>query len=269
MKKCQEIQTDLSAYIDNELPMATRTIVEKHIQGCGVCREQLAELKQLTAGIVALPRLQPAPGLLSEVRRRITQGSKCRPSWQDYIFRPLWLKVPLEAVAVVVIVLFVMRVERSANERKPGHKALMPAEEPASTPIVLGAKPRSIEKLAPNRLVGSAAPSLADTVSGDIVVVHAKDFDDARNRVQQLASTMNGRIMPPPLGKTPAHMLFVELPSGNAEAFKSRLQSTRPLSAAPQPSPANGPNSVVDEVGHSERTSARVVVRVQVLLPAD
>ena len=199
-----------------------------------VCRARLAELKALTAGVVALPKLQPPPGFLAEVRRKIVRDSKDQLSWQDYIFRPLWLKVPLEAVAVIAVVLLVMQVERSVSERKPTHKAVLPAEEPASAPVVLGARPRSIEKLAPNRLIGNTTPNQADAAAGDIVAIHSKDFDDARNRIQQLAATMNGRIVPSPFEKTPTRTLFVELPPQNVEAFKSTIAKCD----APQPGTA-------------------------------
>jgi predicted anti-sigma-YlaC factor YlaD len=269
MKNCREIQAELSAYIDNEIPTATRVALEKHVQDCALCRARLAELNALTAGVMALPRLRPPPGFLAEVRRRIMRDGKDQPSWQDYIFRPLWLKVPLEAAAVIATVLLVMQAERSVNERKPRREALQPAEEPASTTVVLGAKPQSIAKLAPNRLVGSAAPGPADAAAGNIMIVRVKDFEVARNRIQQLASTMNGRIVAPPFEKTAAHTLFVQLPPENVKAFKSQLQNAPASSTALQPSPANESISLAEGAAHAEKTSGRVVLQIQVLAPDD
>lgn len=270
MKTCREIQAELSAYIDNELPSAKRATVAEHVQGCSVCQERLAELKQLTIGVMALPRLQPVPGFLADLRGKLEGASKHQPKvWRDHLFRPLWLKVPLEAMAVIAIVLIAMRVEHSVTERvTASHKPALPAAVPASSNLTAGREPRATDKLAPNRLVGSAAP-LQTEPAADSVVVYAKDFDDVQNRVKQLAAAMNGRIVPAPPGKAPTHVLLVELPPENLAAFKSRLQTTKLLNAGPQPSLANGSNSGADAAGRLERKADSVVLQIQVLPPAD
>jgi Putative zinc-finger len=270
MKQCREIQTELSAYIDNELPMTARATVEQHVQGCSTCRERLADLKQLAIGVMALPKLQPVPGFLADVRGKIEGTAKRHPkAWRDYLFRPLWLKVPLEALAVVAIVLIAMRAERSGTERVGVRdKVAMPAAESASSAVVADGKPHVTEGLAPNRLVGSAAP-LPTEPTADSVVVPAQDFDEAQNRVRQLAAAMSGRIVPPPQGKALTHVLFVELPPENLEAFKAQLQTMKPVNAGSQPYLANGSGSLKRAAGGGEKKTASVVLRIQVLPPAD
>src|ERR1035437_9253763 len=186
----RHIQAELSGYMDNEVSTATRALIEEHIRGCRPCRERLTELKTLTAGVTALPRLQPAPRFLAEVRRKIARAGKSSPKvWQDYLFRPFWLKVPLEAVAVLVVVALVMRFERPVNDRD---RAAMPAEKPASVPTVAEGESRLIDKLVPSRPVGSATRSISTTglpqaPATEVVVMHAKDFNNARSRVQEVA----------------------------------------------------------------------------------
>ncbi len=69
-------------------------------------------MKMLAAGVGALPTLKPAPRFLAEVRRKIARGENPESmTWQDYVFRPFWLKIPLEAAALVVIIGLVMRSE--------------------------------------------------------------------------------------------------------------------------------------------------------------
>lgn len=226
---CRHIQAELSAYMDNEVSTATRALVEEHVRGCCPCRERLAELKTLTAGVTALPRLQPAPQFLAAVRRQIARDGKSPPKvWQDYLFRPLWLKVPLEALAVLVVVALVMRFERPMNGRD---RAAMPAEKPPSAPLAAGGESRLIDKLVPSRPVGSATPPISTTrlpqqPTTELVVVHAKDFNNARSRVQEVAVAMNGRVVLPSDRKTPAQTLFVELPQESVAAFKSHLLQT-------------------------------------------
>ena len=110
MKNCQDIQPELSAYVDGELTPPQRVEIEAHVASCPRCQRELAELKTLAAGMAALPRLQPAPRFLAEVRRKIARGHEPGlVSWQDHLFRPFWLKVPLEAAALIVVGMFVVR----------------------------------------------------------------------------------------------------------------------------------------------------------------
>ncbi|MGH9594799.1 MAG: anti-sigma factor family protein, partial [Bryobacteraceae bacterium] len=114
MKNCQDIRADLSAYVDGELSPLQRADIETHVASCSRCQANVVELKKLAAGMAALPKLHPAPRFLTEVRRKIAEGREPveTVSWQEYLFRPLWLKVPLEVVALVVIGMLVVSVVR-------------------------------------------------------------------------------------------------------------------------------------------------------------
>jgi len=115
MKYCQDIQPELSAYLDGELLPPQRAEVEAHLVSCPRCQEELAGLRTLATGMAALPKLEPPPQFLADVRRKIARGEKPEPkTWQNYLFRPVWLKVPLEAVALIVIVALVQRLQESA-----------------------------------------------------------------------------------------------------------------------------------------------------------
>ena len=112
MNSCQDIQPELSAYIDGELTPPKRAEVDAHLASCPRCQQELAELKTLTAGMAALPKLRPAPQFLADIRRKIARGDNPEAvTWQDYLFRPFWLKVPLEAAAIIALIAFVMRFE--------------------------------------------------------------------------------------------------------------------------------------------------------------
>jgi anti-sigma factor RsiW len=271
MKKCRETQAELSAYIDEELPAAARVAVEEHLRGCGDCQKRLAELRELSLGVMALPRLQPAPGFLTEVRRRIVQDSKPQTrAWRHHLFRPFWLKIPVEAMAVIAVVLLVMRSEHWSNERGLIHKTIVPVEKPTSAPVAAEAEPGSIRKLTPTRLVGRAAPDGSRMKTpAEIVVVRAKDFDEVQNHVRQLAAAMNGRLLPPPPDKSPMRALFVELPPEMVNAFKSQLLTAKLPDAPAQSSATNASNSFVDAGERLEGATSLAVVQVQVLPPAD
>jgi anti-sigma factor RsiW len=145
MNDCNAIQPELSAYVDGELTPHRRERIEAHLASCPQCREALAELKTLAAGVAALPKLQPSPRFLAEVRRKIARGDNPEAlTWRDYLFRPFWIKVPLELAALAAVTIWVSRleeqplVETGANEQlaqadNSGNEQSPPAEMAAKT----------------------------------------------------------------------------------------------------------------------------------------
>lgn len=68
MATCDDIRTDLVAYVDGELDAAARVAVEGHVASCAACRRELALLRatgDLLAGLAA-----PAPAARFEERVR-------------------------------------------------------------------------------------------------------------------------------------------------------------------------------------------------------
>lgn len=60
----QHPQEQLSAYLDGALAAAERASVEAHLASCGRCRARLAELREVSRLLAALPELAPRRSLL-------------------------------------------------------------------------------------------------------------------------------------------------------------------------------------------------------------
>lgn len=263
MKQCQDIRPELSAYLDGELTPPQRTDVEAHLASCPRCQQALAELKTLATGVAALPRLVPAPQFLAEVRRKIARGDQPEPmTWQDHLFRPVWLKVPLEAAALIVIAALLtrlMEVEPAMKVATATRGAEQPLDalaknEPPSAPVsdksAVEIRRRAMASnggtdgltiapplAAPDVAVVARGLGIEPSRLGDIVVVPAKDLHDVQGRAEQLAAKCNGKVIPvPPSKEAAGHLFFVELPREYAASFKLELlQASRS-----SPSPAKG-----------------------------
>ncbi|MGO9243853.1 MAG: anti-sigma factor family protein [Verrucomicrobiia bacterium] len=151
MKDCDVVRPELSAYLDGELAPHRRELVGAHLASCPQCQEALAELKTLATGVAALPKLQPSPRFLAEVRRKIARGDHPEAlTWRDALFRPFWIKVPLEIAALVAVAVFMMRLEEqqpletvasgrfaqaenSGNDQSPSPEMEAKSEQPAAT----------------------------------------------------------------------------------------------------------------------------------------
>jgi anti-sigma factor RsiW len=99
---CHDAREQLSALLDDALPAPERQALGAHLAGCAECRR---ELEQLRATVALLGRLPPVHAPAGFVDRVMAQAY--RPSWPrrlvDALFRPLRVKLPIEAAAVLLV----------------------------------------------------------------------------------------------------------------------------------------------------------------------
>ncbi len=206
---CQEIQKELSAYLDGEVGDGLRAEMEAHLVGCPQCRQQLAGLRRVAAGVTALPKLTPAPQFLSEVRRKLASGEPApKPDWVDLMFRPVWLKVPLEALAMIAVTAGVLVMQRPPPRQEFAAKRSEQNFDRAPKARIL-MESAEIERLEAR----GAAPVLAG---------------DARNEAQ------------PVLPRETGTAVATDLTAAKTEAAKDKLYYNLP--APPQVAPATPPS---------------------------
>ena len=136
MMTCRQIQNELSAYLDGELADAGRAAVQTHLDGCEACRQRLAQLQRLNDGVARLPRLEPPTDFVPEMFRKLRSEARQPVSWVDVVFRPLWLKVPMEAVALIALAVGVIfAVRQPPAKETPTSSLFYTAKiEPTATP---------------------------------------------------------------------------------------------------------------------------------------
>ncbi len=153
---CAEIRAELSACIDGEVAPAVQAAIESHLEGCAGCRQRLEELRRGSTGVAALPKLTPAPQFLREVRDKIAapepRPAQRAPTVVDWMFRPFWLKVPLEAVAVVAVALTVVWLQRPPPVR-PGEVAAAQRELRSAEGVAAHIADRPAEALPPETVL--------------------------------------------------------------------------------------------------------------------
>jgi Putative zinc-finger len=98
---CQDVQAQLSDYLDCSRSAARLALVEEHLAACSPCREEAELLGESIREIAALPVLDAPLGfpqrVMSHVRDEETQPS----FWQRFL--PLSGKLPIQATAVVIV----------------------------------------------------------------------------------------------------------------------------------------------------------------------
>lgn len=102
--ECAKVRENLSAYVDNMLSAAERTAVEEHHRSCHECAAALADLRKTLEHIKGLESVEPPPWLAQKIMARVRAEDWPRQNLFRRLFYPLHVKLPIEAVATVLIV---------------------------------------------------------------------------------------------------------------------------------------------------------------------
>jgi len=137
---CTDARGQLSALLDDALSVVERSALEAHLATCADCRRELAALR---GTVTLLGRLGPAhapAGFVDQVVSEAYRPSRRRRLF-DVLFRPLRIKLPLEAAAVVLVGLSALYVHERMPEVRQLPRPAVPAPAPpvATPPPVAGA----------------------------------------------------------------------------------------------------------------------------------
>jgi hypothetical protein len=146
---CLEARELLSGLLDDAVTESERRSIEAHLETCAECRRELAALRETVALLHRAPGVRAPAGFVDRVME-----TAYRPSWPrrvaDALFRPLRVKLPLEAAAVVLVSVSALYVYRHAPEvqqvaRQETREAAprTPAGQPAAPPVADNAGPPS------------------------------------------------------------------------------------------------------------------------------
>lgn len=96
---CQIAQSNLSAYLDRELPGDAMIAVRKHLEACAECHNELESLRDIKAGLGAMPLVGPREGFTQDLMVAI--GAKPAPQHRY----PFGLVVATSVAAAVMALL--------------------------------------------------------------------------------------------------------------------------------------------------------------------
>lgn len=234
MGTCESIQTELSAYLDGELPQQEQAACDEHLRGCEQCRATLDSLRVASAAVSSLPRLKAPQTLAARVRQKVlTQPLPQALSALDPTLarasvsverHPFWRPIVFGVAALVVLcaMAFVMLPALSGQPhyRTAARDRARTAAEPS--PAASSTPPRPIEKAADSE--GHAAPPAA--ARGSLAQAN-------RLNAKELAES---RPMTPPAAAAP-----VPLPAPVAETTAGRKAAGMVAAVPPTARPAKAP----------------------------
>jgi hypothetical protein len=97
---CQTVQQHLSAYLDHDVPLSTRQLLEEHFTRCSQCRGELTQFQTMGAWVRSFPTLEPPSTFLQQVWARVERLPERSPT---PLFRRLVGAIPLQAAAALMV----------------------------------------------------------------------------------------------------------------------------------------------------------------------
>ena len=112
---CKEIEGLLPGMIDGALPDAEKRRIETHLETCASCRKALADLRMSDERVKNLEEVEPPPWLKTRVMAQVRQEARQKEGILRKLFFPLHVKVPIQALATVLIAFVAWNVYKTGE----------------------------------------------------------------------------------------------------------------------------------------------------------
>ena len=110
MFDCRQIKRRLGRYHDGELPPAERVLVERHLQGCQLCSQELEGIREVSRAFqrgLVIPPVPPAltHRIMAQAHAHAGRTSRARDLfrfWSDWSFSMRFAAVAISAAACYI-----------------------------------------------------------------------------------------------------------------------------------------------------------------------
>ena len=192
---CKEIEDLLPGMIDGALPEADKKAIESHLATCAACGKALADLRTSDARVKSLEEVEPPAWLKTRVMARVREEAGQKEGIFRKLFYPLHVKVPIQALATVLIAVVAWNVYKTGEpefrQMAPPPVAVQEAPHaqapreaaPAAGPAKRDESPAAPEKKAfapPPVQVQEPAPQRAATVREETAADAEKPLERLR-----------------------------------------------------------------------------------------
>jgi hypothetical protein len=109
--------------IDGAIADADKTRIEAHLETCASCRNALADLRTSGERVKSLEEVEPPPWLKTRVMARVREEAGQKEGFLKRFFYPLHVKVPIQALATVLIAFVAWNVYKTGE---PEYRQMAP-----------------------------------------------------------------------------------------------------------------------------------------------
>ncbi len=236
---CPDIKEKLSAYLDGMTDPAEKAAIEKHLSSCRQCSTDLAELGKTVGRLRALEGVEPPPWLSRKIMARIRE-EKQKKGFIQRLFYPLHVKVPIQALATVLIAVITVYIFKtlqpdvlqqpvsSVEQKTAAAPERARQAEPPAAGVPAPAREKDHIDIPEEALRKEAAP-LADYDPGTRPAPEEMIVPQQERMLREQAEKRASGGME----KTGDVSGVVRLPLDATEAGKSQLRASAPAAPAP------------------------------------
>ena len=113
--ECKDTREKLCAYSEGAVSPEERRLIEEHLNACQECRTHLEDLRKTGELVKDLPAVEPPVWLTPKIMFRIRGEGERKKGIFQKLFYPLHIKVPIEALATVLIAVIAVYVFRAVD----------------------------------------------------------------------------------------------------------------------------------------------------------
>ncbi len=123
---CRFFKDKMGPYLEGELPAGDLSAFKGHLETCPQCRKDLEDLEKTRAYLGALEEVEPPAWFEQKVMAGVREAHERKSVWRR-LFYPLHVKVPVQALATIIVVVFAVHVFR---DMEPQMKSPYPVQAP-------------------------------------------------------------------------------------------------------------------------------------------
>ncbi len=123
MNPCQDFEKRLPAYQEGLISGTDIKDLEDHLRSCEPCRLALQDLNKTRNLLGRLQEVDPPPWFTRKVMARVREEAEGKRGLLRKLFYPLHIKIPLEAVASILVVVLAVYVFKATDLEMPLLKA--------------------------------------------------------------------------------------------------------------------------------------------------
>ncbi len=194
--RCEEIKNLLSDYLENDIDLKTKKLMDEHLAICANCAKELQVLKEIVSGLKEIPEVEPPPYFLEAIRARMQEPSALA-KFLRRLFVPFYIKVPIQALTFIATVIIIMFLVQKGEIARYGQPEMPLSPQPATQEtyppqIASTEKIEEKSKLAESQVSEKAEFAFAKVhpreISSQFANVNLQDMSQAQSRAPYLQS---------------------------------------------------------------------------------
>jgi hypothetical protein len=160
--ECREVQKRLSAYIDKLVSPKQKALIDAHLKGCKKCKRALVDLKKAVDYVQKLEEVEPPAWLKQKVMARVRAEAEAKRGVLQKLFYPFHIKIPLEAVALMLVAVGTIYIFKSIQPQMQVAQAPIETKEVAPPAFAPG-KGEAHDVAEEKRVPAESAEQFRDT----------------------------------------------------------------------------------------------------------